>query len=453
MRWESLIDENFAAMYRSACKYHSEHGDLLVPNAYIDENGVHLGEYIHYLRESVRKKRSSFLTDEQRKMLTEIGMDWTWSKEQAWDENYALLAEFMSQNPNKPVPADLKTVTGGSLRNWKASQISAYRSGKLSSERIGKLELLGINLSVTDRWMKAYSYAVEFYEKHRHTNFPNNCVVEGIWMSGWWETQVDSYFGRNKRRLTAEQRSLLETLNIQNHRSVAERRWYEYYDSLQAYYAKHGNIAVPEHYTAGNKGNMRRWIQAQRKKHKEMKLTAEKIALLDSLGIIWTVDLFQDGLDYAKTYAKEFGNLRVSANYACPDGYELGKFLLRMRQRKRLGTLSQNQIDALNAIGMVWNAQDERFYAALQDCKDFYAEHGHLQIPPKTVGKSGVKRNYWLADCRRKLRQGKLSADKAALLREAHIMADSIPLPPQQIDASKPLRLSDSPRAGNTMNG
>ena len=426
MRWISLVDENFRTMYESARKYYEAHGDLLPASSYVDENGVPLGDYIRYLRKSEKQNRKSFLTDEQRKMLTEIGMDWTWTKDREWEENYRLLADFTKENPGKPVPADMKTVRGGSLKNWKTSQITAYRQGKLSGEKTEKLQEIGIYLSVSDKWMAAFSYANKFYEKNHHMNFPGNCVINGIWMKVWWETQVDAYFGKSKRHLTNEQRELLEVLNIQNHKSVAERRWFEYYDSLKAFWLKEKSLDVPADFTASNQGNMRKWICSQRTKYKEGKLSEDKIKLLNEIGMVWNIDLFQDGFSHAEAYKKEFGNLLVPEAYVCSDGFRLGEFIARIRRQKKKGTLSQSRIVSLEKLGMVWNVLDDRFYAALEDCKAFYSEHGHLRIPPDLAGeKSCVQLKNWVADCRRKLKQGKFSAEKIAELSKAHIVVET----------------------------
>ncbi len=74
---------------------------------------------------------------------------------------------------------------------------------------------------------------------------------------------------------------------------------------------------------------------------------------------------------------------------------------------------------------MIWNVAEDRSYAALEDCKAFYAEHKHLRVPSNMIGeKSGVKLSSWIYDCKRKLKQGKFSADKIAELSKAHITAE-----------------------------
>lgn len=65
MRWDSLVDINFNRYYEAAKHYFKEHGDLNVPAAYIDDNGIKLDEWIYYLRESKRRERNTLLTAEQ----------------------------------------------------------------------------------------------------------------------------------------------------------------------------------------------------------------------------------------------------------------------------------------------------------------------------------------------------------------------------------------------------
>ena len=147
---------------------------------------------------------------------------------------------------------------------------------------------------------------------------------------------------------------------------------------------------------------------------------------------------------------KEEVNLLVSASYDCDGGYKLGAFLLRTRHRKKLGTLSQSQIDALDAIGMVWDATEGSFLAALDDRKEYYAEHGNLQFPLNMIGKSDVKLNYWVADCRRKLRNGKFSSEKVELLQTAHIVAENAAAEKPKA-VTKPIRKQKGTAMGNAL--
>ena len=70
---------------------------------------------------------------------------------------------------------------------------------------------------------------------------------------------------------------------------------------------------------------------------------------------------------------------------------------------------------------MIRNVGDERFYAALEDCKEDPSLHDSLQIRADMIGKSCVKHNYWIADCRKKLKAVKFEAEKTGILRDIGI--------------------------------
>ncbi|MBP1592201.1 MAG: helicase associated domain-containing protein, partial [Oscillospiraceae bacterium] len=61
------------------------------------------------------------------------------------------------------------------------------------------------------------------------------------------------------------------------------------------------------------------------------------------------------GYEEAKRYAEEHGAADAPIHYVSPDGYKLGVFLSKCREKYGKGTLCQEKIDMLNEIGMVWN--------------------------------------------------------------------------------------------------
>ena len=80
--------------------------------------------------------------------------------------------------------------------------------------------------------------------------------------------------------------------------------------------------------------------------------------------MIWESDLpWQTGLNHAKTYVQENGDLAVPNNYICKDGYRLGKWISNQRLAYHGGSgkpLDQEQIRQLEEIGMIWRAKPGR---------------------------------------------------------------------------------------------
>ncbi len=434
MRWNTHASACFEKMYHAAQRYRDIHGNLNVPAAYVDENGIPLGMWIYTLRRNFRRDRRTLLTKEQEDALRNLGMNFSLDRETIWKENRMLLKQFHEMHPNETVPETLKTSSGRSLKTWEATQIAAYRKGKLSAEKTRLLQEAGVRLDPSDQWQKAFRCAEEFYQKEGHLNFPKDFIYEGIWMKNWVEDQAGAYHGKTQKRLTDRQRELLETIGIQHHSSVRERRWQENYQALAAYLAqqKQGGdprregsrdqirLFIPADLKSPNGTSLRGFLKTQMAKQKAGELSEDKQALLEKLGVTRETekpDPFTTGLLHAKAYAAEKGNLLVPRSYVCGDHFPLGEWIRGQRGRYSVGKLSGERIQQLESIGMTWHAGEERFFGVLEDCRTYYAVHGDLHVPEDYVGKSGVKLSYWLSDRKRDYRKGRLSQEKAELLK------------------------------------
>ena len=89
----------------------------------------------------------------------------------------------------------------------------------------------------------------------------------------------------------------------------------------------------------------------------------QQIARLDSIGMVWgnrNDRQWNQGYQEAKRYFEAHGDLRVPVNYVSPEGYVLGKWVQRQRYtrqnpEKSCGALTEERMERLDAIGMIWN--------------------------------------------------------------------------------------------------
>ena len=89
----------------------------------------------------------------------------------------------------------------------------------------------------------------------------------------------------------------------------------------------------------------------------------QQIARLDSIGMVWgnrNDRQWNQGYQEAKRYFEAHGDLRVPVNYVSPEGYALGKWVKRQRYtrqnpEKSCGALTEERMERLDAIGMIWN--------------------------------------------------------------------------------------------------
>lgn len=113
-------------------------------------------------------------------------------------------------------------------------------------------------------------------------------------------------------------------------------------------------------------------------------------ALEDTLSASW--DLMYG---YAAQYFREHGNLRVPRRYRTPEGYALGNWLMtqrKVRAGQQYGSLSEERIARLDAIGMAWEdrhtASWNRCYGAL--CL-YRQRRGDLDVPADYVTEEGLR--------------------------------------------------------------
>ena len=107
---------------------------------------------------------------------------------------------------------------------------------------------------------------------------------------------------------------------------------------------------------------------------------------------------------YAEEYARENGNLDVPKRYVTPEGYSLGSWLHTQRQvynKKIAGTLTQSQIELLDAIGMRWESvRDFSWERNFAEARRFYETHGHLLVSITDKSTNGVALGRWIAQLR-----------------------------------------------------
>lgn len=330
----------------------------------------------------------------------------------AWDTMYSCAKAYYRENGNLDVPTKYKTPDGYTLGAWLQTQrrIRAGKSeGFLSEERIAKLDALGMRWeSVNDvSWERHYAACKAYREQYGDLNVPGDYVTESGVRLGNWIVNVRKYRKASIRGsyLTPERERMLDELGmIWN---TPDYLWSRNYEAARAYYEKHGDLDVPTgHIENGVK--LYNWLADLRKMYRSAPgrrgaLTEEQIARLDALGMRWKSksDLAWDkGYAYAKAYCEEYGAADAPFFYVTPDGFKLGVWLSKCREKYAKGTLEAGKIQRLEAIHMVWNKSRKNDWdECFEKVKEYYLTHGDLSIPPDYVV-GGVWLNKWLIEQR-----------------------------------------------------
>ena len=144
MQWD-VLDYLFERNYAAAVEYHRTHGNLDVPAAYVDPNGVKLGAWLRRLcRIRAGKSQRGRLTEEQIRRLDALGMIWGNRNDLLWEKGFACAKQYWEKHGRLPTSPSYTAEDGYKLGGWIADQREKYRAGKMKPERKKRLDALGM---------------------------------------------------------------------------------------------------------------------------------------------------------------------------------------------------------------------------------------------------------------------------------------------------------------------
>ena len=195
--------------------------------------------------------------------------------------------------------------------------------------------------------------------------------------------------------------------------------WDHYFAAASLYYAEHGDLKVPLRYKTPGGLSLGDWVQTQRQIRKGKRafgtLTQQQIERLDSIGMVWETrseTAWARGLEAARRYRQQYGDLQVPSAYKDADGFALGNWIRNTRSRFGSGGLKESQIRELDALGMVWNSIDAKWERCYAEAALYCEKHGSLNLAPKYVSPSGIRLGAWVENQRAYYLKGELSDDK-----------------------------------------
>ena len=304
--WTNRNDRKWQTAYEAAVKYHAAHGNLDVPIEYIDEDGILLGKWVSRQRYAWQnpERSSARVTLERKALLDELGMNW--EKTDSWQHRYELAVEYKKEHGSLAVPAQYRTEDGIWLGSWLSRQKQMLREGKkLSAARRAALKELfkgekGRRLSAPvppacsvreQNWLDNYQSARLYAEKKGSLLVPAGYVDENGFRLGVWISNLRA--ARKARpgsfQVTPEHIALLDAIGMQW--DAREAKWAGAFRRAEEYRAAHGDLLVPVNYKTEDGFCLGDWVRRMRENYAcaEKKLTAERIAKLEALGMVWTV--------------------------------------------------------------------------------------------------------------------------------------------------------------------
>lgn len=470
---EETLTASWDIMYLEAKRYYEENGDLLVPQAYINDHGYRVGQWVNVQRVNYRKKQ--FLSESRIRRLEAIGMDWQTADERFWNESYrkckvyfeqhgslegirtsdphlaawlvlqrkkykeGLLSpdkiqlletvgmvwsfdtweqfyeaakRFYEENGDLDIQVGYVTADGLKLGQWFRSMRKAHNDDTLSGDKIKRLEVIGMKWDsyIMRNWLDKYRLVKAYYDEYGNSDIGSKYILpDGTKLGTWVSTQRSAY---QKDTLTDEQIELLEKIEFSWDRD--QSRWEKGFAFAKRYTDEGGDINdLPNNYLI-DEFNFTRWIRQQRDGYSKNKISQDRIKQLERIGLKWAIFASKWDESYAKAreYFIENGDLNVKLHYECPNGFRLGVWIVNQRTKYRSNKLDANRIAQLEAIGMIWNTHDVFWENGIAHAREYHAEHGGLNVLRKYVCDDGYRLGQWLQSIRVKYKKGGLSAER-----------------------------------------
>ena len=408
----SLLDWKREHMLRKLAIYQCQHGHVNVPQRYVTDDDLKLGQWVNNMRKSQGKK----LNREQVKLVEKLGFLWN-VHDLNWRDMFQRLATYNSEHGDVKVPRKYLTDDGFKLGCWVATQRTNKSKGKLTKQQVKQLEELGFVWNVLAEQRERALRRLATYKSERgDVNVPWAYVTDdgfrlGIWVTSQRRSKLNGKLAREQVKQLEELGFVWNVLAEQRERAL--RR-------LANYNLEHGDVNVPRAYVTDDGFKLGVWVAGQRRSKSKGQLAEEHVKQLEELGLVWNVlgEQRERALRRLATYKSEHGDVNVPWAYVTDEGLKLGVWVASQRRKKSKGKLPEEQLKQLEELGFVWSVFDESWKHTLERLATYKSEHGDVNVRSAYVTDDGFKLGFWVASQRRKKSKGKLPEEQVKQLEE-----------------------------------
>lgn len=392
-----FLPQRWEESYVLAKRYYDKYSNLNMSRKFKTDDGITYDEYGYPLGEWLATQKKDYscgkLSVDKVILLEDIGIIWKVVK--SWGESYGLAAKYYKVHNDLKINFDFKTIDGYtynehgySLGSWLVNQRRLYRNNTLSKDRIKKLEDIGIVWNIIKSFDESFSLVVEYHKLYGNIDLPNDYYLEdGYNLGGFIYNQKQL---KRQGKLSEDRIKLFDNLGIDWMIKEVKKNpsWDEMYKLAMNYFNTYKNLEVKRNFitfdgiTINEDGyNLGRWVSRQRVSYKKNKLTDEQITMLEAIGMDWKLEVSYKSWDEAYKLAVQYfienSNLNIRTDYITSCGYNLGAWIYLQRKNFIKDKLTEEQIEKLNLIGMIWNVSDNysRIKEILQNKGINYRKH------------------------------------------------------------------------------
>ncbi|WP_370102606.1 Helicase associated domain protein [Streptacidiphilus sp. MAP12-20] len=307
----------------------------------------------------------------------------------SYEYGYGALQAYVAAHGDARPPVDYRTEAGYRLGVWVGQVRTARRRGQLRPGRARDLEQLpGWTWDPEEaRWEAGYEALLEFVAAHGHARVPQRHRNPGGYLVGRWVDKQRAYGTSGHHVMTRERRERLEALPGWLWVPSQERGWPQGLAELRAYAGRHGSVAgISSGLVTKDGYQLGRWLHACRTRHRRGELKQAQIRELEALpGWRWRVqeDLWPAAIRALREWSQHDGQIPIPHSYVTKDGFDLGAWAVRARQRFVDGRLPLAKAAELAAYpGWTWSLPTgHRWRQLLTHTEAFLRDQGHARIP------------------------------------------------------------------------
>lgn len=298
------------------------------------------------------------------------------------------------------------------LGRWCAWQRTNKSKGFLTQDRVRRLTEAGFSWAPSDeKWEKKFNLYVEFRKRFSKSNITVKDIElypEYYELHFWFVMQKKLYW-KNLDKYPKERYERLLKEGFDFNKTEFDKKWFDNLQKLKEFKIKHGHCNPSQVAKDPSEKKLGVFLNAQRVLYKGrsihgrfIKLSEEKIELLNDIGISWNTkdDGWEKAFDDLKLFKEKNGHFNI------PQTHKLYFRARRLRLKKDL--LSNEQLSKLNSIDFYENYAIEigskkfkpypesNFNKRFNQLLELKEKYGTVEIKSRHKEFSGLY--YWLKD-------------------------------------------------------
>ena len=316
-----IIGRSWDFWYGLTILYREQNGTVNVPTNYKTPEGYTLWNWQRSQRNVYTRNK---LSSDRIQRLEAIGFTWGLLDEK-FEKGFQETLKFKKTSGYPNVSNRYITPEGFRLGQWQAHQRNNFIAGKLSSDRIQKLEYIGFTWGLRDElFEKGFQETIVYKER---TGDPNATfefkTPDGYKLGTWQDSQRSRY---NKSKLSPDRIQRLEEIGFTW--GLLDEKFEKGFQATLDYKEATGDPNASYKYKTKEGYRLRVWQDSQRSRYNKSKLSPDRIQRLEEIGFKWILldldEKFEKGFQATLDYKEATGDPNASYKYKTKEGYRLG---------------------------------------------------------------------------------------------------------------------------------